>query len=78
MNFVNVYGCVTVPNPVSEHLHQSMGYKEIGVFHHCGYKLGQWHDVVWFEKQLQVLEVPMEICSVHEGALNVIETILKD
>ena len=48
----NVYGCITSPNARSEHLHEKMGFQRIGVFHDTGYKLGRWHDVVWYEKSL--------------------------
>lgn len=48
----NVYGCVTTPNPRSEKLHARLGFHLVGVQHAAGYKLGQWHDVSWFEKRL--------------------------
>jgi phosphinothricin acetyltransferase len=32
--------------------HARMGYREIGRFAKCGYKLGAWHDVVWMQKVL--------------------------
>lgn len=48
----NVFGGVTLPNPKSEGLHQSMGFRRAGVYHRTGYKCGRWHDVVWFEKQI--------------------------
>jgi len=51
-NIHNVYGCVTRPNPASEKLHHRFGFKTVGVFERTGYKLGRWHDVVWFEKAL--------------------------
>lgn len=48
----NVYGGVTLPNPNSEKLHESFGFQRLGVYHSTGYKCGEWHDVVWFEKQI--------------------------
>lgn len=48
----NVYSCVTIPNPRSEGLHHSMGFRMQGIFHNAGYKCGQWHDVAWFEKSI--------------------------
>lgn len=47
-----VYGCVTVPNERSEGLHETMGFRRIGVFRGTGYKSGAWRDVAWFEKQI--------------------------
>ena len=33
--------------------HEKMGYRTVGHFTKCGYKNGQWLDVVWMEKFLQ-------------------------
>lgn len=51
-NVINVYGCVTSPNPRSEALHLKLGFSKIGIFHNTGFKLNQWIDVVWFEKTI--------------------------
>ena len=56
----NVYGCITSPNPRSERLHEKMGFRRIGVFHDTGYKLGCWHDVVWYEKCIVNPALPPE------------------
>lgn len=47
-----VYAGVTVPNPASERLHESMGFVRLGTYHSIGYKAGGWHDVAWFEKAI--------------------------
>lgn len=47
-----VYGCVTAPNPASEALHRSLGFRLSGTFHRSGYKNGRWWDVLWFEKEI--------------------------
>ena len=47
-----VYGVVTSPNPASEALEKSLGFRLIGVHKNTGYKAGQWRDVLWFEKSL--------------------------
>lgn len=46
---VNVYGAVTLPNPASERLHESLGFRRLGNYVNTGYKMGKWLDVVWFE-----------------------------
>lgn len=51
-NVRNLYGGVTSPNANSEKLHESMGFKRLGVYHATGYKCGAWHDVAWFEKRI--------------------------
>lgn len=66
MNFVNLYGCITYPNEKSVRLQQKLGYKEIGIFHNSGYKLGSWHDVLWMEKQIRPWTTPEKTKTIHE------------
>ena len=47
-----VYGCVTVPNPASERLHEAMGFQRTGVWHRSGHKGGAWRDGTWFERPI--------------------------
>lgn len=51
-NFLNLYACISVPNPASIEFHKKRGFETIGRFTRCGYKLGTWHDMVWMEKLL--------------------------
>lgn len=51
-------GCVTVPNPASEALHESLGFSLAGTSRKVGYKDGAWHDVAWYEKALAPYDVP--------------------
>lgn len=51
-NIQTVYGGVAVPNENSEWLHKSLGFEAAGVYRKTGFKLGRWHDVVWYEKQI--------------------------
>lgn len=50
--FVNVYAGVTLPNPASVALHESIGMRLIGTYEGVGYKDGAWHDVAWFGMRL--------------------------
>ena len=50
--FVNVYAGITLPNPASVALHESIGMRRIGVYERVGYKLGAWHDVAWYGLRL--------------------------
>lgn len=43
---------VTLPNPASVRLHESFGFRPVGVFHGAGYKNGSWHDVGFWERSL--------------------------
>ena len=43
---------ITLPNPASVGLHEAMGFARLGVFREVGWKLGSWHDVGWWQRQL--------------------------
>jgi phosphinothricin acetyltransferase len=51
--FVNAYAGVTLPNPGSVGLHESLGFEPVGVYRLVGYKCGAWHDVAWYQLRLQ-------------------------
>jgi phosphinothricin acetyltransferase len=44
---------VTLPNPASVSLHESLGFEAVGVYRKIGYKLGRWHDVGWWQLPLR-------------------------
>lgn len=48
----NVYAGITLPNSASVGMHRRVGFAEVGVYHHVGYKFGAWHDVAWFERSI--------------------------
>jgi L-amino acid N-acyltransferase YncA len=43
---------ITLPNTASVALHESLGYRLVGVFQKAGYKHGGWHDVGWWQLEL--------------------------
>ena len=49
----NAYAGATLPNPASVGLHESLGFRAVGVYRGVGYKLGAWHDVVWWHLPLR-------------------------
>ena len=51
-NIVNVNACIAFPNPGSISFHEKLGYRTVGHFTKCGYKLGRWWDMIWMEKML--------------------------
>ena len=51
--FYNAYAGITLPNPGSVGLHESVGFKPLCVYRNVGYKLGAWYDVGWWELALQ-------------------------
>lgn len=69
--FVNAFAGVTLPNPGSVGLHESLGFRPVGVFRHVGYKLGAWHDVGWWQLELQPAgSAPQPLKSVAEAMLS--------
>ncbi len=52
---------MTLPNDASRALHESVGFTPVGVYHAVGFKAGEWHDVMWFERRLRpATEAPSE------------------
>ena len=51
--FYNAYAGISLPNPASVGLHESMGFRPVGVYRGVGYKLGAWHDVGWWQMSLR-------------------------
>lgn len=43
---------ITLPNPASVALHESLGFEPVGVYRDIGFKAGAWRDVGWWELQL--------------------------
>lgn len=43
---------ITLPNPGSVALHESVGFTHVGVYREVGHKLGQWWDVGWWQRLL--------------------------
>lgn len=58
MGVVNCYACITSPNPQSVAFHTALGYTQLAVFPHSGYKHGHWIDVIWMAKQINPCAVP--------------------
>jgi phosphinothricin acetyltransferase len=46
---------VTLPNPASIGLHESMGFAPIGSLREIGWKEGRWHDVGYWQRPLAPL-----------------------
>lgn len=51
--YYGAYAGITLPNRASVALHESVGFVPLGVYHAVGYKFGAWHDVGWWECELQ-------------------------
>jgi len=51
--FYAAHAGVTLPNAASVGLHESLGFRRVGVYRAVGYKLGGWHDVGWWQLELR-------------------------
>jgi phosphinothricin acetyltransferase len=51
--FYVAHAGITLPNDGSVALHESLGFRPVGVFRAVGYKLGAWHDVGWWRLALR-------------------------
>lgn len=56
--YVNLYAGITLPNPASVGLHESLGFVPVGVYSRIGFKFGKWHDVVWLHLRLSEAPIP--------------------
>lgn len=66
-NILNVNACIAYPNPGSIAFHERHGYRTVGHFTACGYKLGVWYDMIWMEKMLgEHPENPGAVISVQD------------
>jgi len=46
---------MTWPNESSAALHQALGFEPVGTYRHIGWKLGAWHDVTWYQRELTAM-----------------------
>lgn len=50
--YVQAFAGITLPNAASVGLHESFGFRPVGIYRNVGFKLGRWHDVGWWQKPL--------------------------
>ena len=51
--FYAAHAGITLPNEASVGLHESLGFRRVGVYPAVGYKRGAWHDVGWWQLSLR-------------------------
>jgi len=51
--FYVAHAGITLPNQASVGLHEGFGFHPIGVYPAVGFKFGCWHDVGWWQLELQ-------------------------
>lgn len=53
LGYYRAFAGVALPNPASVALHESLGFRPVGVYEGVGFKFGAWRDVGWWQKELQ-------------------------
>lgn len=51
--YYNAVSGITLPNPGSVGIHEALGFKQVALFKSLGYKMGAWHDVGFWQLELQ-------------------------
>lgn len=50
--YVNAYAVITLPNEKSTSFHEKFGFTYLTTYKKIGFKLGQWHDVGWWQYEI--------------------------
>ncbi len=50
--FRMAFAGITLPNPASVALHESLGFERVGLMREVGWKAGAWRDVGWWQLEL--------------------------
>jgi L-amino acid N-acyltransferase YncA len=56
LGYASLFAGIALPNPASVDLHETLGFRPVGVFPNVGFKRGGWHGVGWWS--LPLLPVP--------------------
>ncbi len=59
LGYFQAFAGIALPNGASVALHESVGFQPIGIYQKVGFKLGAWHDVGWWQKELRVPSDPV-------------------
>ena len=77
-NVVTAYSAITPPNDASVALHEKMGFDLVGRFHASGYKMGQWWELLWYEKILNPLtQEPPKVTPFPDLDRDTVASVLK-
>jgi phosphinothricin acetyltransferase len=52
LGYCQAFAGIALPNPASVALHESVGFVPLGVYRKVGFKLGAWHDVGWWQREI--------------------------
>ncbi len=58
IHICKAFAVIALPNDASVGFHHKMGFEKFATYKNVGFKLNQWHDVLWMEKAIQSPETP--------------------
>jgi L-amino acid N-acyltransferase YncA len=58
LGYFQAFAGIALLNVPSVALHESLGFEPIGVYRNVGHKLGAWHDVMWWQKEIRKPQQP--------------------
>lgn len=67
LGYFQAFAGIALPNEASVALHESVGFKPIGVYRNVGHKHGTWRDVGWWQLELQAPTTPEPPRSLSSG-----------
>lgn len=71
--YYNAYAGICLPNEKSVGIHEYFGFKKVAHYSKVGYKMGEWHDVGWWELILQdhnkIPDEPRPVTCIEESIL---------
>jgi phosphinothricin acetyltransferase len=59
LGYFQAFAGIALPNGASVALHESVGFRPVGVYRKVGFKLGAWHDVGWWQNELRLPSDPI-------------------
>ena len=59
LGYFQAFAGIALPNAASVALHESVGFKHLGTYRNVGFKLGAWHDVGWWQRELRAPAEPI-------------------
>jgi len=59
LGYCQAFAGIALPNATSVALHERVGFSPLGIYRNVGFKRGAWHDVGWWQKEIQRPSDPM-------------------
>ena len=67
LGYCQAFAGITLPNVASVALHRAVGFQPVGVSERVGHKLGAWHDVSLWQRELQRVDAPLPLRAFDGG-----------